>query len=98
MHPQPILGTCSPPVYIKFSLLARFSLELITNWLKKPEEEDKKEWTQEEWDNWNKCIDAIGKGPKGGKGGKEENEKGRSNGGSAKRKDTQRASAVNLIK
>ena len=40
MHPQPISGTCSPPVCIKFSLLARFSLEPITNWLKKPEKED----------------------------------------------------------
>ena len=28
------------PVCIKFSLLARFSLEPITNWLKKPEKED----------------------------------------------------------
>ena len=40
MHPQPISGTCSPPVCIKFSLLAWFSLEPITNWLKKPEKED----------------------------------------------------------
>ena len=40
VHPQPILSTCSPPVCIKFSLLAQFSLEPITSWLRKHEKED----------------------------------------------------------